>query len=109
MVSVREIVAGQLGFEPRQTESESVVLPLHHSPRFLNNIRGLIGILSVLASDQANPAQRVAPFYPLCPGLGKRAAIGLLRGGGGEAAAIPGRGLRPFRGYPAHERVFRGA
>ena len=26
------IVAGELGFEPRQTESESVVLPLHHSP-----------------------------------------------------------------------------
>jgi hypothetical protein len=26
-------VAGELGFEPRQTESESVVLPLHHSPR----------------------------------------------------------------------------
>jgi hypothetical protein len=25
-------VAGELGFEPRQTESESVVLPLHHSP-----------------------------------------------------------------------------
>src|SRR3981081_1734019 len=28
----RETVAGELGFEPRQTESESVVLPLHHSP-----------------------------------------------------------------------------
>ena len=26
------VVAGELGFEPRQTESESVVLPLHHSP-----------------------------------------------------------------------------
>ena len=25
-------LAGELGFEPRQTESESVVLPLHHSP-----------------------------------------------------------------------------
>ena len=24
--------AGELGFEPRLTESESVVLPLHHSP-----------------------------------------------------------------------------
>lgn len=23
---------GELGFEPRLTESESVVLPLHHSP-----------------------------------------------------------------------------
>jgi hypothetical protein len=27
-----ENLAGELGFEPRQTESESVVLPLHHSP-----------------------------------------------------------------------------
>src|SRR6266849_279529 len=26
-------LAGELGFEPRQTESESVVLPLHHSPQ----------------------------------------------------------------------------
>ena len=25
-------MAGGLGFEPRQTESESVVLPLHNSP-----------------------------------------------------------------------------
>src|SRR5258708_14905399 len=28
----RRSLAGELGFEPRQTESESVVLPLHHSP-----------------------------------------------------------------------------
>jgi hypothetical protein len=28
----RRVVAGEPGFEPRQTESESVVLPLHHSP-----------------------------------------------------------------------------
>ena len=28
----RDWLAGELGFEPRQTESESVVLPLHHSP-----------------------------------------------------------------------------
>src|SRR5439155_14568698 len=29
---LEEKLAGELGFEPRQTESESVVLPLHHSP-----------------------------------------------------------------------------
>src|SRR3954447_15410589 len=29
-------LAGELGFEPRQTESESVVLPLHHSPRIIS-------------------------------------------------------------------------
>jgi hypothetical protein len=34
-------VAGELGFEPRQTESESVVLPLHHSPKSHNNINAL--------------------------------------------------------------------
>ncbi len=28
-------LAGELGFEPRQTESESVVLPLHHSPKIV--------------------------------------------------------------------------
>src|SRR4030088_2772688 len=30
--AANDYVAGELGFEPRQTESESVVLPLHHSP-----------------------------------------------------------------------------
>ena len=33
---------GGLGFEPRQTDSESAVLPLHHPPRdirILNNPR----------------------------------------------------------------------
>jgi hypothetical protein len=50
-------VAGELGFEPRQTESESVVLPLHHSPRFLNKFRDLIGIIRVLAADEVSPAQ----------------------------------------------------
>src|SRR4051794_23233822 len=34
-------LAGELGFEPRQTESESVVLPLHHSPIFKNNFNNL--------------------------------------------------------------------
>src|SRR5215813_3807614 len=34
---VRRSLAGEPGFEPRQTESESVVLPLHHSPTELPN------------------------------------------------------------------------
>ena len=29
-----EFFVGLLGFEPRQTESKSVVLPLHHNPIF---------------------------------------------------------------------------
>ncbi len=86
-------LAGELGFEPRQTESESVVLPLHHSPRVLNNIRDLTGILRVLASDQAKSRAKtpsVAPFYSFPPGLGKRAEMGLVRGVAARAAAIPG-------------------
>ena len=35
-------LAGELGFEPRQTESESVVLPLHHSPRIAEQDQWLI-------------------------------------------------------------------
>jgi hypothetical protein len=31
-IDLKKALAGELGFEPRQTESESVVLPLHHSP-----------------------------------------------------------------------------
>ena len=31
-VSILKLVAGLLGFEPRTTESKSVVLPLHYSP-----------------------------------------------------------------------------
>jgi hypothetical protein len=35
-------LAGELGFEPRQTESESVVLPLHHSPIFSDTYTALL-------------------------------------------------------------------
>ncbi len=50
-------VAGELGFEPRQTESESVVLPLHHSPTAATAIPKRIQWLRVgagllLATDQ---------------------------------------------------------
>ena len=34
-------LAGELGFEPRQTESESVVLPLHHSPKLPSSLKSL--------------------------------------------------------------------
>ncbi len=34
-------MAGELGFEPRQTESESVVLPLHHSPKIAERSQNL--------------------------------------------------------------------
>jgi hypothetical protein len=48
-------VAGELGFEPRQTESESVVLPLHHSPKFHNNINALIACCAVVRGRCGNP------------------------------------------------------
>jgi hypothetical protein len=38
-------LAGELGFEPRQTESESVVLPLHHSPMFSVTYREVLRFL----------------------------------------------------------------
>jgi hypothetical protein len=59
---------------------KAVVLPLHHSPRVLNNIRDLTGILRVLRRIGQDPAPSVAPFYSFPPGLGKRAAMGLVRG-----------------------------
>src|SRR6266851_236225 len=106
-------LAGELGFEPRQTESESVVLPLHHSPRVLNNIRDLTGILRVLASAQAKSRAKtpsVAPFYSFPPGLGKRAEMAWCEGWRQEPRQFPGARLAsPVSGYPAHERVFRGA
>jgi hypothetical protein len=34
-------MAGELGFEPRLTESESAVLPLNYSPKPLRNKRFL--------------------------------------------------------------------
>jgi hypothetical protein len=73
----RRTLAGELGFEPRQTESESVVLPLHHSPKSLNDIRGLAGILRYFRRMGQNPPKR-ASFYSLGPGLGKRAAMAFL-------------------------------
>src|SRR6185437_1390474 len=82
-------LAGELGFEPRQTESESVVLPLHHSPKlsgYINDIAGNrpprlnighvpLGIrgrstrsILLLASSrrQVVTEGRIAPLRPAC-------------------------------------------
>src|SRR5438445_8243300 len=32
-LNANELQAGELGFEPRQADPESAVLPLHHSPK----------------------------------------------------------------------------
>ena len=44
---------GSLGFEPRQTESESVVLPLHHDPVEGCNINEYVSI-SQIAFNKIN-------------------------------------------------------
>ena len=85
----RRTLAGELGFEPRQTESESVVLPLHHSPKSLSNIRGLAGNLRNFRRTGSIPSKR-APFYSLGPGLGKRAAMAFLPWACGGSVAIGG-------------------
>src|SRR5215472_11754368 len=57
-------LAGEPGFEPRQTESESVVLPLHHSPTaFSEQIQYLIevsgsGVDTLVGSPAPRPSTR---------------------------------------------------
>ena len=102
----------KLGERFQRPSPKAVVLPLHHSPRVLNNIRDLTGILRVLASDRAKSRAKtpnVAPFYSFPPGLGKRAEMGLVRGVAAKRWQFPGAGRVPVSGHPAHERVFRGA
>src|ERR1700733_8502208 len=86
-------VAGELGFEPRQTESESVVLPLHHSPLLFNIFNRLKAIIAVLAADRATPAQawrRSTRYLPPLASAGEKASCR----GSGEAAAIGSAGGR---------------
>jgi hypothetical protein len=74
-------LAGELGFEPRQTESESVVLPLHHSPINYQPIQYVTALCSAIACDGI--LQKIPPrgsvFYSLAPGLGKRRHRPFLR------------------------------
>src|SRR6266702_8763022 len=55
--------------ENQRLSSKLNRLPLHHSPRFLNNIRGLIGILRVLASDWIDSAPSVRRSTRSLPAL----------------------------------------
>jgi hypothetical protein len=59
----------KLGEKFQWPSPKAVVLPLHHSPRFLNNIRGLIGILRVLASDWIDSAPSVRRSTRSLPAL----------------------------------------
>ena len=47
-------LAGEPGFEPRQTESESVVLPLHHFPMGLLSKFNMLVNFSAAAREEAN-------------------------------------------------------
>src|ERR1700744_2682152 len=82
-------MAGELGFEPRQTESESVVLPLHHSPIIhlrnqqviLSARRGPDGICKNLASGWRRSTRSVrglasAREKAWCEGSREAAATG---------------------------------
>src|SRR6266446_6419777 len=74
-------LAGELGFEPRQTESESVVLPLHHSPMncsVFNTLRNSVRQSLAIGVLQKIPP-RCSVFYSLAPGLGKRRHRPFLR------------------------------
>jgi hypothetical protein len=51
-------VAGEPGFEPRQTESESVVLPLHHSPPKQLILLIFLRQFCKLANKPCKPADR---------------------------------------------------
>ncbi len=53
-------VAGELGFEPRQTESESVVLPLHHSPILPSRFKHLRFCGAGAAGELQIPAEACA-------------------------------------------------
>src|SRR5882672_3435363 len=59
----------KLGERFQRPNPKAVVLPLHHSPRFLNNIRDLIGILRVLASDEINSVPSVRRSTRSLPAL----------------------------------------
>src|ERR1700675_1569623 len=92
-------MAGELGFEPRQTESESVVLPLHHSPRIAQrNQRIMRSIGQCSRPDSMNPAH-LAPFYSLAAALGNPSTVPWQARGDGLGARRPRqiRGRRRWR------------
>ena len=88
VVLLRKTVAGELGFEPRQTELEFVVLPLHHSPKFHNNINALTACCAVARDGCGNPFRCGAVL--LAPSRAWQARGGILASfrDGGRAVAL---------------------
>ena len=77
-------MAGELGFEPRQTESESVVLPLHHSPKLPSNLKSLRRVPAIAGEGSL--------LDPLAEGPSTRQ---------GPALASKTRGLQKVAGFAA--------
>src|ERR1700730_10990265 len=76
-------MAGELGFEPRLTESESAVLPLNYSPNFYDgaHVAYSHGVFKLAAP--ASPCQPPPGRGPLFPPVGltwHRVALTLRRG-----------------------------
>ena len=88
-------LAGELGFEPRQTESESVVLPLHHSPtESPSEFNDLLNFLtSAGGAHGTNRGSGVAGFYLLACGLARTAVGGSLQARNARRARLAGGSL----------------
>src|ERR1700743_344116 len=99
--ALAERLAGELGFEPRQTESESVVLPFPHSPIIRSEINKLYCL----------PDEGRAGFAKTL----RRAGAVLLGPSGAWQARGKRAGWRRWRrfgvaaGERTHERKFRRA
>jgi hypothetical protein len=65
-------MAGELGFEPRQTESESVVLPLHHSPKLPSSLKSLRWMPAIAGEGISSNPVAVGPSSRLGPALASK-------------------------------------
>ena len=96
-------LAGELGFEPRQTESEFVVLPLHHSPMIAAYRFNNLSVYCGNACDRiAKSRAKRAPFYSLWSRPWQARGDALVARDS-EPAALSARG-RVADGARAHER-----
>src|ERR1700736_6243116 len=72
--------AGELGFEPRQADPESAVLPLHHSPRIACLV---LSNRSVVPFRDLTIMRWTGQVVPKCLGSGHSAAPTAVSEGGG--------------------------
>ena len=100
-------LAGEPGFEPRQTESESVVLPLHHSPMGLpSNINALwVGIEAFGKPPAAGEANHPGAAWRPCTRKPFALQAGEMRC---SRASVSGN-LKPVRFRPSSLRCGRAS